>query len=204
MNVTSNEQYSSISRRRLYLWKKLSHSWNETARKILGKEVKDKLDSQGWSGREELHKKIVKDTVDALSKNTSSYVFNALAFLPDDRTDRQCREFAEDRVVNVGYQNLNFFVLYANSSSNETAEEAWEKLKDREDARDLVLDHVFDHEVDLDDFRGRVAAVRCGYEFVWYELGYTYFYAAHRSTDYKWEKKGSAYDAMCGQIFFFP
>ncbi|KAH7699588.1 hypothetical protein AAVH_33305, partial [Aphelenchoides avenae] len=48
------------------------------------------------------------------------------------------------------------------------------------------------------------AAVRCGYEFVWYELGYTYFYAAYSSTDYKWQKKGGAYDAKCGQIFFFP
>ncbi|KAH7678382.1 hypothetical protein AAVH_41719, partial [Aphelenchoides avenae] len=51
---------------------------------------------------------------------------------------------------------------------------------------------------------GGFAAVKCGYKFVWYQLGYTYFYAAHSSTKYKWEKKGGAYDAKCGQIFFFP
>lgn len=60
-----------------------------------------------------------------------------------------------------------------------------------------------DHDVNKTAFDG-IAAVKCGYEFVWYELGYTYFYAAYSSTDYKWQKKGGAYDAECGQIFFYP
>ncbi|KAH7710738.1 hypothetical protein AAVH_21999 [Aphelenchoides avenae] len=172
---------------------------------------------KGWAGREELHERIVNDTVDALSKNMSRYVFNALAHLPDDRSDRQCRQFLQDNVVKVEHPNLNFFVLYANASSKNNSDEAWDKLTDKKDA---VLDHVFaknsndlcgrfdaainDNKVNRENFRGGFAAVKCGYEFVWYELGYTYFHAAYSSTDYKWQKKGSAYDANCGQIFFFP
>ncbi|KAH7721340.1 hypothetical protein AAVH_11196 [Aphelenchoides avenae] len=95
----------------------------------------------------------------------------------------------------------------------------WDRLKKKAGKKDAVLNHVFAkgnedlcerltaaltaNEVDTRNYGG-VAAVKCGYEFVWYELGYTYFYAAHSSTDYKWELKGGAYDAKCGQIFFFP
>ncbi|KAH7721347.1 hypothetical protein AAVH_11203 [Aphelenchoides avenae] len=160
---------------------------NQTARNILGKEVKDKLDSQ--------------DGLD----------------LPYNRDDQQCRRFPEGKFVDVGYTNLNFFVLYASNDTKQTADEAWERLKDNVKARDAVLNRVFARSSDglcgrldtaLKDinttaFHG-FAAVKCGYEFVWYELGYAYFFAAHSSTGYKWEKKGSAYDAKCGQIFFFP
>ncbi|KAH7691321.1 hypothetical protein AAVH_40165, partial [Aphelenchoides avenae] len=59
------------------------------------------------------------------------------------------------------------------------------------------------NDVDISAFGG-VAAVRRGYKFVWYQLGYTYFYAAYSSPDYKWQKNGGAYDAECGQIFFYP
>lgn len=41
----------------------------QTANVILDKDMKGRLESQGWSGREGLHKKIVNATVDALSKN---------------------------------------------------------------------------------------------------------------------------------------
>ncbi|KAH7710734.1 hypothetical protein AAVH_21995 [Aphelenchoides avenae] len=192
----------------------------KAAEAVLNDDKKAMLDSKRWSSRGELHQEIVQDTVLALENYTSSYVFNALAFLPDNRTDRQCVQFPEGRVVEAGYGNLNFFVLYANSSSNETAEEAWERLKDDPVTRDSVLNDVFakrsgnlcgrladalrDNGVDVKNFRGGFAAVKCGYEFVWYELGYTYFYAAYSSTRSKWQKNGGAYDAKCGQLFFFP
>ncbi|KAH7721349.1 hypothetical protein AAVH_11205 [Aphelenchoides avenae] len=150
-----------------------------------------KLASKGWTGREELHQRLVDETIRAL-KNQSRYVFNALASLPDDRSDRQCRQFPNDSVVDVRDRNVNFFVLYANRILEQDANQTWEKLNENENSKDAVLDDVF------------AKAVKCGYEFVWYELGYTYFYAAHSSTNYKWEKKGGAYDAKCGQIFFFP
>ncbi|KAH7701544.1 hypothetical protein AAVH_31322, partial [Aphelenchoides avenae] len=104
--------------------------------------MKATLVSKGWSGREVLHEEIVNKTTDKLNNYTSYYFFNALAYLPDDRSDRQCRKFPEGNVFNVGYRNLNFFVLYANVSSKETAEAAWEKLKNATGARDAVLDNV--------------------------------------------------------------
>ncbi|KAH7721351.1 hypothetical protein AAVH_11207 [Aphelenchoides avenae] len=185
----------------------------------LVKEVKVRLDSQGWSGRESLHQKIVSDTVDVLNSRASRYVYNALAYLPFGRVDQQCRPLPEDNVADVGYWNLNFFVLYANRSSEQRANQTWEEVKDNEVARDAVLGRVFAKS--NADLCGRLrtvlsdnsikgfggfAAVKCGYEFVWYELGYSYFYAAYSSTPYQWEMKGGAYDskAKCGQIFFFP
>ncbi|KAH7710736.1 hypothetical protein AAVH_21997 [Aphelenchoides avenae] len=193
---------------------------NQTSKEVL-EGLKDKLNSQGWSGREEVHKQIVNETVDALRKNMRqinfvTYVFNALAYLPYDRDDQQCL-FPKDKFADLGYRNLNFFVLCANATRN--AERACKDVKNRTVARDAVLDRVFaksdedlckrleaalnDQKINGNAFGG-IAAVRCGYEFVWYELGYTYFYAAESSTDYRWEKKGGAYDAKCGQIFFFP
>ncbi|KAH7704320.1 hypothetical protein AAVH_28489 [Aphelenchoides avenae] len=195
---------------------------NQTAKEVLAK-FKPQLDPKGWSGREELHEKIVHNTVDALSKNmrqveTVGYVFNALAYLPYNRVDQHCL-LPKNKSVDVGYRNLNFFVLYASAKRN--AERACKDVKNRTAARVAVLDHVFaqsdgdlckrleaalsDQKVNINAFGG-IAAVRCGYEFVWYELGYTYFHAAESSTPYKWEKKGGAYDskAKCGQIFFFP
>ncbi|KAH7698210.1 hypothetical protein AAVH_34700, partial [Aphelenchoides avenae] len=113
------------------------------------------------------------------------YIFNALAYLPYNRDDQQCR--SKDNIVDVGYKYLNFFVL----------------AKSDEDLCQRLSAALEDNDVNINAFGG-VAAVKCGYEFVWYELGYTYFYAVYSSTDYKWEKKGGAYDVKCGQIFFFP
>ncbi|KAH7704317.1 hypothetical protein AAVH_28486, partial [Aphelenchoides avenae] len=117
---------------------------NQASKEALGR-VKGKLDSQGWSGREELHKKIVNNTVDALSKNMRlvdfvTYVFNALAYLPYDRDDQQCL-FPKDKFADLGYRNLNFFVLYANAKWN--AEGACKDVKNRAAARVAVLDRVF-------------------------------------------------------------
>ncbi|KAH7710727.1 hypothetical protein AAVH_21988 [Aphelenchoides avenae] len=188
---------------------------NQTVNEVLDKK-KGKLDAKGWAGRQQYHEEIVNNTVDALSKNMSNYVFNALAYLPYDREDQQCL-FPKNKSLNVGYRNLNFFVLYANKERN--AERACKDVKNRTAAGDAVLDRVFaksdedlcerlkaalsDQTININAFGG-IAAVRCGYEFVWYELGYTYFYAAYSSTDYKWEKKGGVYDSKCGQVFFFP
>ncbi|KAH7697947.1 hypothetical protein AAVH_34963 [Aphelenchoides avenae] len=51
-----------------------------------------------------------------------------------------------------------------------------------------------------------VAAVKCGRQFVWYELGYRYFAAAGVSNENYAITSGSvdSYNANCGQIMFFP
>ncbi|KAH7703113.1 hypothetical protein AAVH_29723 [Aphelenchoides avenae] len=53
-------------------------------------------------------------------------------------------------------------------------------------------------------FRALVA-LRCGYEFVWYELGYRYFPAGFATGEYVLAtQQGNKYSSNCGQIVFFP
>ncbi|KAH7706453.1 hypothetical protein AAVH_26329 [Aphelenchoides avenae] len=55
-----------------------------------------------------------------------------------------------------------------------------------------------------DGFRALVA-MRCGYEFVWYELGYRYFPAGFATDGYTLAtKQDNKYKDNCGQIVFFP
>ncbi|KAH7673293.1 hypothetical protein AAVH_42227, partial [Aphelenchoides avenae] len=50
-----------------------------------------------------------------------------------------------------------------------------------------------------------VAAVRCGYEFVWYELIYRYFTAGRAAgASFELSTDDTAYERNCGQIFLFP
>ncbi|KAH7706530.1 hypothetical protein AAVH_26238 [Aphelenchoides avenae] len=50
-----------------------------------------------------------------------------------------------------------------------------------------------------------LAVVRCGRQFVWYQLGYRYFFVAGSAGDsYELASSNGAYDANCGQIFLFP
>ncbi|KAH7711175.1 hypothetical protein AAVH_21534 [Aphelenchoides avenae] len=47
--------------------------------------------------------------------------------------------------------------------------------------------------------------VRCGYEFVWYELGYKYFPAANSTSPYVLTTHANSdYSSNCGQIILFP
>lgn len=51
---------------------------------------------------------------------------------------------------------------------------------------------------------GAVAAVKCGYHFVWYQLAYSYFHAAATNSPYTFASDGNKYDANCGQLVLFP
>lgn len=50
-----------------------------------------------------------------------------------------------------------------------------------------------------------VAVIRCGYEFVWYELGYRYFTAGRTAgrVYVLTSHNDGKYDSSCGQIFLF-
>ncbi|KAH7695598.1 hypothetical protein AAVH_37340 [Aphelenchoides avenae] len=194
----------------------------QAAKKVLDA-TKGELEPKGWARRQKVHKKIVEDTVlnPALLKKHRRYFFNALAFLPYYHDDERCVLFPKHNFIDAGNRNLklNYFVLHADKRWAQPPEQAWHNLTRRKDAMEEVLAHVFaqsnddvcgrltaavkDHVVDTNVFGG-VAAVKCGYEFVWYELGYRYFYAAYSSTKYKWGTNGGGYDSKCGQIFLFP
>lgn len=49
-----------------------------------------------------------------------------------------------------------------------------------------------------------LVAVKCNYDFVWYELGWRYYTAARTTTEYVLEKNDGTFDASCGQIIFIP
>lgn len=58
---------------------------------------------------------------------------------------------------------------------------------------------------DTDCFFPGVAAVRCGHEFVWYELAYRYFTAGRASgASFELSTNDTEYKPNCGQIFLFP
>lgn len=49
-----------------------------------------------------------------------------------------------------------------------------------------------------------LAALPCGYNFVWYELGYRYFPAGYATGNHTLvTKTGNKYSEKCGQIIFF-
>ncbi|KAH7717423.1 hypothetical protein AAVH_15154 [Aphelenchoides avenae] len=49
-----------------------------------------------------------------------------------------------------------------------------------------------------------MVALRCGYEFVWYELGYRYFPAGYATNNHTLiTPVGYKYADKCGQIIFF-
>lgn len=49
-----------------------------------------------------------------------------------------------------------------------------------------------------------VVAVRCAYEFVWYELGWRYYKAAETTSEYVLSRYDGEYNDACGQLIFFP
>ncbi|KAH7711169.1 hypothetical protein AAVH_21528 [Aphelenchoides avenae] len=57
----------------------------------------------------------------------------------------------------------------------------------------------------IEETESAFAVVRCGYEFVWYELGYKYFPAANSTSPYVLTSHPiSDYISNCGQIILFP
>ncbi|KAH7709037.1 hypothetical protein AAVH_23704 [Aphelenchoides avenae] len=47
-------------------------------------------------------------------------------------------------------------------------------------------------------------AVKCSYNFVWYELGWRYYTAARTTSEYVLEKNSGTFNANCGQLIFLP
>ncbi|KAH7698755.1 hypothetical protein AAVH_34148 [Aphelenchoides avenae] len=47
-------------------------------------------------------------------------------------------------------------------------------------------------------------AVRCAYDFVWYELGWRYYTAARTTSEYVLEANDGTFNANCGQLIFLP
>ncbi|KAH7707974.1 hypothetical protein AAVH_24789 [Aphelenchoides avenae] len=70
-------------------------------------------------------------------------------------------------------------------------------------ATDVIGSEAF--EVDKGGFSS-VAVVRCGYEFVWYELGYRYFTSGRTAggSFVLTSHNDGKYNRKCGQIVLFP
>lgn len=130
--------------------------------------------------------------------------------------------FPRNNFVNVGFRDLNNVLLHAAErrsflsltdrrahcnvrfSSAESSENLCERLNAAFDAAASSQTGHLPNGVDIRRFGG-AAAVKCGFEFVWYESGYTYLYAAYSSTKYKWAGgEGRRIRRQVRPILLFP
>ncbi|KAH7722984.1 hypothetical protein AAVH_09456 [Aphelenchoides avenae] len=165
----------------------------------------------------------------AVSKYSKSrfdgYAFQVLVSLLREkpRTDEYCHTIENNSSVH-GYdeKGVNYFVKYYRTENDGCANRLWTQ-KIQEKATDIV-DAVFSTKnknlcekakSDITEFvptafSGRcgfsgVAAVRCGYQFVWYQLGYRYFtVGCTAGTNYTLTSANDGkYNSNCGQLFLF-
>ncbi|KAH7695187.1 hypothetical protein AAVH_37758 [Aphelenchoides avenae] len=210
-------------------------SWTSEVDTIATKAVVNATSSinpSSWEARQSVHELAAKDIVAKLSGSTynEGYYFKALASLAF--TDEGHQGYlglsvgAEDVV-----RNDSKLVKYVVSRYRKRADKLQNLLREKWDAieekGDRILDATFSttafnvskrvEEVErrfekeiggaflsADGFRALVA-LRCGYEFVWYELGYRCFPAGFATGGYTLAtKQDNKYKYNCGQIVFFP
>ncbi|KAH7715715.1 hypothetical protein AAVH_16896 [Aphelenchoides avenae] len=190
------------------------------------------INASSWEERKGVHERVAKGIVAKLNASTykDGYLFKSLAYLPfgDDGQHAflSLPVGAEDVL-----RNESKLVKYVVSRYRQRAVQSLAFLREKWDAienkGDQILDATFStsaskllkrieevenrFETDIKGaflsaggFRALVA-LRCGYEFVWYELGYRYFPAGFASGGYTLgTKQDNKYKYNCGQIVFFP
>ncbi|KAH7699610.1 hypothetical protein AAVH_33285, partial [Aphelenchoides avenae] len=158
------------------------------------------------------------------------YYFKALAYLPfaDDGQHAFVRlpSGAEDVLRNES-KTVKYVVSRFSKRANQSLALIKAKWNAIEEKGNQILDATFSTKAsnlskrieevenrfrkDIDGaflsaggFRALVA-LRCGYEFVWYELRYRYFPAGFATGEYVLAtKQGNKFNSNCGQIVFFP
>ncbi|KAH7693100.1 hypothetical protein AAVH_39870, partial [Aphelenchoides avenae] len=139
------------------------------------------------------------------------YYFKALAYLPftDDGQHAFMRlPVGAEHVI----RNESKLVKYVVSRFPKRADQAlirakWDAIETK--GNETEFENRFKTDIDgaflsAGGFRALVA-LRCGYEFVWYELGYRYFPAGFATGDYVLAtKQGNKFKSNCGQIVFSP
>ncbi|KAH7715718.1 hypothetical protein AAVH_16899 [Aphelenchoides avenae] len=209
-------------------------AWRAEVDEIATSVVHDAVNSinaSSWRARQSVHDIVSKGIVKKLDASTynDGYYFKALAYLPfsDDgqHAFMSLPVGAEDVL-----RNESKLVKYVVSRYRKRAVQSLANLRKKWDAIEnkgtQILNAIFSTSVsslskrveevenrfmkDIDGpflsaggFRALVA-LRCGYEFVWYELGYRYFPAGFATGGYVLAtKQDNTYKYNCGQIVFF-
>ncbi|KAH7717121.1 hypothetical protein AAVH_15483 [Aphelenchoides avenae] len=157
--------------------------------------------------------------------------FEGVMYLPYDEADKSlhCAYSGDDGSFNGTIDRVaNYFIKFSrNAQDIRSLKQQWEKiLADK----NTILDSVFSgKDMDLCDRvlsalgkrsqrrkRASLAdsvestgfsafvAVKCSYDFVWYELGWRYYTAARTTSEYLLEKNGGTFNSNCGQLVFLP
>ncbi|KAH7710630.1 hypothetical protein AAVH_22086 [Aphelenchoides avenae] len=169
--------------------------------------------------------------VDKSTRFIGNSSLEGVMYLPYAEGDRgmHCAHSTDDISFNGTVERMaNYFVKYMwNPTGFQSLKQKWEKILGDKNS---VLDSVFsekdgnvcdrvlsalskrsqrkrrDATSDTLERTGFSAfvAVRCSYDFVWYELGWRYYTAARTTSQYVLEKNGGTFSADCGQLIFLP
>ncbi|KAH7717395.1 hypothetical protein AAVH_15193 [Aphelenchoides avenae] len=175
------------------------HSWREKvdsyAKDIIDSAT-DHLQPKSWKDRQSLHEAVANGIVKQFheSSDNNGYSFEALAYLPynDDKRHAFIKLPDNIDVVRKEYKLVNYVVARrANAELGSNIRSHWDTIENNANA---ILEDTL-----------ALAALRCGYEFVWYELGYRYFPAGYATGKHiLLTQGGNEYTDKCGQIVFFP
>ncbi|KAH7715716.1 hypothetical protein AAVH_16897 [Aphelenchoides avenae] len=190
------------------------------------------INASTWQAREPVHELVANGIVTKLNGSTYSdgYYFKALAYLPyaDDgqhgflslpvgaedvlRNESKLVKYVVSRyrkraVHSLDLPRANWVALQ--KKGNEILDATFSTSTSNLSKRVEEVENRFMKDIDgpflsAGGFRALVA-LRCGYEFVWYELGYRYFPAGFTTDAYVLTtKQDNKYKYNCGQIVFFP
>ncbi|KAH7724265.1 hypothetical protein AAVH_08153 [Aphelenchoides avenae] len=177
--------------------REVDHAWlekaNSYAKNVIDAETKS-LKPKSWKERQSLHEAVANGIVKLFndSAKNKGYRYEALAYLPYADNERHAFIKLPDNidVVRNEYASVNYAVARQLSDGSKVTDQ-WASIgKNASDILEATLS---------------LTALRCGYEFVWYQLGYRYFPAGYATGNYTLFTEGAnKYSEKCGQIFFFP
>ncbi|KAH7708211.1 hypothetical protein AAVH_24544 [Aphelenchoides avenae] len=185
-----------------------------------------------WRDRVHAHQTIAQEIFSNIAGKYANgtnpqIAFQVLVYLPypKDTPGQHCLRSNKTGYFAEGNQKngVDYFIHYYRNASelNTCLEALWRKIrgngqeilnavfspytKDMCKEADEKIRGVVASSPDMDcDFPG-VAAVRCGYQFVWYQLAYRYFTAGRTAgSSFELSTGDTAYERNCGQIFLFP
>ncbi|KAH7693228.1 hypothetical protein AAVH_39738 [Aphelenchoides avenae] len=197
--------------------------WPSIALNLARKAVDDvpvtsNVDAKTWEERKAHNNATAANVVCKLHSefNTTGYSFDALVYLPFTDARMHCLKSDNDSFYEYKRRNTNYFVKRYRSDpvKDQKAASKWKKVGGHTAVLDSMIATAAANlctrlaEVERNFVDGEaitlIAAVRCGYTFVWYQLAYRYFPAAGTTSKFVMTSNSkNVYSPNCGQIIFF-
>ncbi|KAH7712658.1 hypothetical protein AAVH_20000 [Aphelenchoides avenae] len=193
--------------------REVDHDWHEKvnsyAKDVIDAETK-RLKPKSWKDRQSLHEAVANGIVQRFNgpENTKKGdKRHAFIKLPGDvdvvRSDYASVNYVVTRRLNVDSKVTDQWASIGKNASY-ILEAAFSTPATNLTSRVKEVEERFGPFLTEDGFRA-LAALRCGYEFVWYQLGYRYFPAGYATGNHTlFTEGGNEYSEKCGQIVFFP